>query len=572
MPHSKSTADQDLPVIMPDPAAATKSKRVPVEHLFTPAPDGVELAIYFLVVLGVVGGIIIPQGMALSSHCTEDEHCAARLSSAWIPGASFYDSSDAQYRDFTSNAPLLCGVAALASGVGWALRRSGSPWLQQCWYAILSTAFIVLAHGIHGIFPVLAVVITYGITKTAGPAVPGLVWGVGLSFLLAIGINGATWFKFAFLLGDLGRPLDAYTGLFSFSWQGPFNLLMLRLVSFALDHHWASMPKGTCPIKVGARDEPWGYSWRVKTHHKPEEYSLLHLFNYCFYLPLYFAGPTITFNAWLSYAKHANAEASVRDVALYAGRVLASWLLLELGLHFIPTFALSYSKAYAHLTPLGTSVLGFWALHFLWLKFVVIWRFFRLWALTDGVQPVENMNRCISNMLSNKQFWRMWHRSFNRWLVRYVYVPLGGSGVSGLAQAGNTVLVFVFVALWHEVNWKLLAWGLTSGLIFAPEIALNKFAMLPAVKPHWETWYYRAAKALVQSQNTYLVMMWNILGFSVGLEGAVTYFSKVLSPAGLPVYFGITAFYFCVVQLRFAWRKAEIVAAEAKGQFVEPAH
>jgi len=24
-------------------------------------------------------------------------------------------------------------------------------------------------------------------------------------------------------------------------------------------------------------------------------------------------------------------------------------------------------------------------------------------------------------------FWRSWHASYNRWLVRYVYVPLGGN-------------------------------------------------------------------------------------------------------------------------------------------------
>lgn len=30
-------------------------------------------------------------------------------------------------------------------------------------------------------------------------------------------------------------------------------------------------------------------------------------------------------------------------------------------------------------------------------QFLVIWRFFRMWALADGVQVPENMMRCICN-------------------------------------------------------------------------------------------------------------------------------------------------------------------------------
>lgn len=30
-------------------------------------------------------------------------------------------------------------------------------------------------------------------------------------------------------------------------------------------------------------------------------------------------------------------------------------------------------------------------LNIMWLKFLVIWRLFRFWALCDGVEPPENM-------------------------------------------------------------------------------------------------------------------------------------------------------------------------------------
>ena len=63
-------------------------------------------------------------------------------------------------------------------------------------------------------------------------------------------------------------------------------------------------------------------------------------------------------------------------------------------------------------------------------------------------------------------FWRNWHASYNRWLVRYLYVPLGGSRW----RAANVWLVFTFVALWHDLEWRLLGWAWASALLFAPEL------------------------------------------------------------------------------------------------------
>jgi D-alanyl-lipoteichoic acid acyltransferase DltB (MBOAT superfamily) len=57
-------------------------------------------------------------------------------------------------------------------------------------------------------------------------------------------------------------------------------------------------------------------------------------------------------------------------------------------------------------------------LKLMWLKFLVMWRFFRLWALADGVDPPENMTRCMSNNYSIEMFWKGWHSSFNKWIVR----------------------------------------------------------------------------------------------------------------------------------------------------------
>jgi hypothetical protein len=99
------------------------------------------------------------------------------------------------------------------------------------------------------------------------------------------------------------------------------------------------------------------------------------------------------------------------------------------------------------------------------------------------------------NNYSALGFWRSWHRSYNLWIIRYVffqyhlyhliriypggigryiYVPLGGAKNVLI----NTLLVFSFVALWHDLSFRLLAWGWLVSLFIAPELLATY--LLPA--------------------------------------------------------------------------------------------
>lgn len=59
---------------------------------------------------------------------------------------------------------------------------------------------------------------------------------------------------------------------------------------------------------------------------------------------------------------------------------------------------------------------------------------------------------------------------------RYLYIPVGGSN----NVAAATLLVFTFVALWHDLSFKLLAWGWLVSLFLLPEIAAR--ATIPLEK------------------------------------------------------------------------------------------
>jgi protein-cysteine N-palmitoyltransferase HHAT len=89
------------------------------------------------------------------------------------------------------------------------------------------------------------------------------------------------------------------------------------------------------------------------------------------------------------------------------------------------------------------------------------------------------MVRCMANNYSTLAFWRAWHRSYNLWIIRYIYIPVGGGGKNRLS---SMLLVFTFVALWHDLNFKLLAWGWLIVLFVLPEV-IAKRLLSPAKVP-----------------------------------------------------------------------------------------
>lgn len=155
---------------------------------------------------------------------------------------------------------------------------------------------------------------------------------------------------------------------------------------------------------------------------------------------------------------------------IYAIRLVLVILVMELVLHSLYVVAISKAKAWEGYSPLELSLVGYFNLLIIWMKLLIPWRFFRFWSLADGIWVEENMVRCMSNNFSAQRFWKSWHRTFNRWTIRYIYIPLGGTKY----MAYNMWLVFTFVALWHDIELKLLAWGWLISLFLLPEIIASK--------------------------------------------------------------------------------------------------
>ena len=209
----------------------------------------------------------------------------------------------------------------------------------------------------------------------------------------------------------------------------------------------------------------------------------------------------------------------------YGIRFVCCLLTMEVMLHYVYAVAISKARpAWEVYTPFQLSMLGYFNLHIIWLKLLLPWRFFRLWALIDGIDPPENMVRCMSDNYSALAFWRGWHRSFNLWLIRYLYIPLGGSGGPGTRgrwavprTCVNFLAVFTFVALWHDIQLRLLMWGWLISLFILPEV----LATLAFPKRKWQDrkTAYRIICGIGAVGNILMMMAANLVGFAVGLDG-----------------------------------------------------
>lgn len=216
------------------------------------------------------------------------------------------------------------------------------------------------------------------------------------------------------------------------------------------------------------------YTKRQERFRRSQDYNFINYMVYIFYVPLYLAGPISSFNAFISYIKKRQENYDLKQLMKQSLKVLLYFIFLEILLHYAYFCGFDNSQMWKSewdeywinrdMKPMQTYEIaanGMLVLTFMYMKFLIIWRFFRLWALFDGIDPPENMNRCMYNNYTFAGFWRSWHRSMNLWLVRYVYKPLGGKKY----RKYIALPIFWFVAIWHDLMWRWVVWA-TLNCIF----------------------------------------------------------------------------------------------------------
>lgn len=267
------------------------------------------------------------------------------------------------------------------------------------------------------------------------------------------------------------------------------------------------------------------------------DYNIINYLSYIFYTPLYTAGPIITFNAFVENTHHPQKS---EDPYRYAGRWLLCMLCMEFLSSKFPFFAVIQSGLFPYLSPAEMAITAYFALKMMWLKFLITWRFFRLWAMADGTLAPENMLRCMSNNCSLEQFWRGWHASFNKWIVRYMYKPMGGRE----SRMYSVWLIFLFVAAWHDLELKLVVWGLLNGVFYVVEV-LAKRGLKSTMMRTLPASLVQAI--VVLSGATYILVLVgvNLTGYAIGVSGLQAVLNKFVTWEGFTTLVG-TYYFLCL--------------------------
>ncbi|KAH9948606.1 MBOAT-domain-containing protein [Amylocystis lapponica] len=511
-----------------------------------------EFIAYYVIFCAVVPVMVwIPVTLSSTSHPNYPLY-NRRLSSGWLFGRKV-DNSDNQYRAFRGNIPALILLVGAFIGIKYIYHRisrrtSFSRPKDNLHLIPFLLGFIFLMQiGLHGtsslkIFIILSV--NYILAKIFRGSLLGplFTWMFNAAVLFANEKNEG--YKFASIHSSL-EFMDSIPGIYP-RWHVSFNITMLRLVSFNMDYYWAC--KGAGPLDTGS---VLTEKQRCITSHPLGAYSYKNYIAYVLYPPLYIAGPIVTFNDFIWQLSRPK-NVSLRSTMGYLLRFLACFLTLEFILHFMYVVAIKDTKAWAGASAAELCMIGFWNLIVVWLKLLVPWRFFRLWALVDEIDPPENMVRCMANNYSTLGFWRSWHRSYNLWIVRYIYIPLGGTQ----SVAFTSVLIFSFVALWHDLSFRLLAWGWLVSLFILPELAA-RYVLHP--DNFGDRAWYRHVCAIGAVFNILMMMSANLVGFVIGTEGISYMLHQLIgSWEGVRFLVFVCACLFVAAQIMFEYREEEL--------------
>jgi alginate O-acetyltransferase complex protein AlgI len=121
------------------------------------------------------------------------------------------------------------------------------------------------------------------------------------------------------------------------------------------------------------------------------------------------------------------------------------------------------------------------------------------------------------------EFWRHWHISLYRWLVDYVFIPLGGSRGSPTSAYRNILVVMLVSGVWHGAGLNFVAWGAWHGLLLVAHRAWARRGGLEAVPADPSP-----AGRLMGWALTYATVNLGWAFFAMDLETALFFYRRLL--------------------------------------------
>ena len=293
-------------------------------------------------------------------------------------------------------------------------------------------------------------------------------------------------------------------------------------------------------------------------------FNIINFLIYIFYPPLVGGGPLINYNAFLFQLKISKESEHNKllkmNKLLYLLEIILIAALMEVYNHFIYPIFLFKQNIFSLEDNSQFSLFYYCfllinVLTFLWLKFAIIWKTFRLWAWCDGIIVEENMNRFVYDIYSIELLFRGLNRSLNRWIVRYIYIPLGGKNK-------KYVNIFAAFAFWYLIfDYSDIEYGIFC-LICCILMDLEMFLINTFINKFGEDYndkiIIRYCKYLLCSVYLLIIFCISLFGFHFSLNNMKIFADNIIEKGGYLYILTFVLFFFPNVVMTFFIRDMEL--------------
>ena len=278
--------------------------------------------------------------------------------------------------------------------------------------------------------------------------------------------QGSKWCIFGMVQSVVLLALFKYLNYFAslvyfgreplFWWQNPFLPLGISFFTFEFYH----------------------YAWDRK-HGKTEAGSLTEYLAFILFFPTMVAGPIKRYQDFLPKLRDPSQDWPAdfeRGITRILGGLVKKFAIADL-----------LSIYTVHLNPIGIRAAHRWVLP-LWLLAFGIKIYTDFSAYSDiaigsarlfGIRVPENFD--WPYLQSNiTEFWSHWHMSLTRWLIDYVFIPLGGSRVPVPRIYANVLMTMLISGLWHGAGNHFAVWGLWHGVLLCIHRAWRAYRGQPS--------------------------------------------------------------------------------------------